>query len=105
MSRETRASAVLAGPDEVRSWQEDLYRHLHGWSASEDFSDLVGNHGIAYSYWGIGGIDPEQYDRAAREGRLGQDIPANHSPGFAPAIQPTLDVGTQALVVAAPEWL
>ncbi|EHK80206.1 amidohydrolase [Saccharomonospora azurea SZMC 14600] len=78
---------------------------LGRWSASEDFSDLVGDHGIAYSYWGIGGIDPEQYDRAAREGRLGQDIPANHSPGFAPAIQPTLDVGTQALVVAALEWL
>ena len=34
-----------------------------------------------------------------------QDIPVNHHPGFAPVIQPTLDTGTQALVVAALAWL
>lgn len=28
-----------------------------------------------------------------------------NEPGFAPVIQPTLDTGTQALVVAAPAWL
>ncbi|MGO1166828.1 MAG: amidohydrolase [Janibacter sp.] len=28
-------------------------------------------------------------------------VPANHSPAFAPVIQPTLDTGTRALVVAA----
>jgi hippurate hydrolase len=33
------------------------------------------------------------------------DIPVNHNPAFAPVIQPTLDVGTQALVVAALAWL
>jgi len=34
-----------------------------------------------------------------------QDIPTNHSATFAPPIQPTLDAGTQALVVAALAWL
>jgi hippurate hydrolase len=34
-----------------------------------------------------------------------QDIPVNHSAGFAPIVQPTLDTGTQALVVAALAWL
>jgi hypothetical protein len=29
----------------------------------------------------------------------------NHSAAFAPVIQPTLDTGTQALVVAALAWL
>ena len=33
------------------------------------------------------------------------DIPVNHNPGFAPVIQPTLDIGTRALVVAAMAWL
>jgi len=34
-----------------------------------------------------------------------EDIPVNHSPLFAPVIQPTLDTGTKALVAAAPAWL
>ena len=38
-------------------------------------------------------------------GRIAQDIPVNHSPNFAPVIQPTLDTGTEALVVAALAWL
>ena len=33
-----------------------------------------------------------------------QDVPANHSPGFAPVVRPTLETGTQALVVAALAW-
>lgn len=32
-------------------------------------------------------------------------VPANHSSGFAPVMQPTLDTGTEALVVAALAWL
>ncbi|MGW3917390.1 hypothetical protein ACWEBX_38850, partial [Streptomyces sp. NPDC005070] len=33
------------------------------------------------------------------------DIPVNHSPTFAPVIQPTLDTGVSALAVAALAWL
>lgn len=36
---------------------------------------------------------------------MNSDIPVNHNPGFAPVLQPTLDVGTQALVGAALAWL
>ena len=60
---------------------------------------------MPYTYWGIGGIDPAAYQDAADRGRIDQDIPVNHSPAFAPVIQPTLDTGTQALVVAAMAWL
>ena len=74
-------------------------------SASEDFSDIPRALGAPYTYWGIGGIDPETYRAAEEAGRLSQDIPVNHSANFAPVIQPTLDTGTQALVVAALEWL
>lgn len=74
-------------------------------SASEDFSDIANALGVPYTYWFLGGIDPERYDRAARAGRVAQDIPVNHSAAFAPILQPTLDTGTSALVVAALAWL
>ena len=74
-------------------------------TASEDFSDIPTALGAPYTYWGIGGIDPGAYQNAADRGRVDQDIPVNHSPTFAPVIQPTLDTGTQALIVAAMAWL
>ena len=74
-------------------------------SASEDFSDIPNALGVPYTYWCIGGIDPDAYHRAEQAGRIAEDIPVNHSAVFAPAIQPTLDTGTQALVIAAMSWL
>ncbi|SDN85827.1 amidohydrolase [Geodermatophilus sp. DSM 45219] len=74
-------------------------------SASEDFSDIPVALGVPYTYWFIGGIDPGRYEEAAQAGRVSQDVPVNHSADFAPVVQPTLDTGTQALVVAALAWL
>lgn len=74
-------------------------------TASEDFSHVPGAWGVPYTYWGVGCIDPEEYERAAEAGRVEQDIPVNHSEFFAPVIEPTLSVGTQALVVAALTYL
>ena len=74
-------------------------------SASEDFSDIPNALGAPYTYWGIGGVDPERYRVAQEAGRVAQDIPVNHSSGFAPVLQPTLTTGTEALVVASLEWL
>ena len=74
-------------------------------SASEDFSDIPNALRAPYTYWGIGGIDPDTYRTAETAGRVAQDIPVNHAANFAPVIQPTLDTGTQALVVAALAWL
>ncbi len=74
-------------------------------SASEDFSDLPRALGVPSTYWAIGGVDPATYREAERAGRLDQDVPVNHSANFAPVIQPTLDTGTEALVVAALAWL
>jgi hippurate hydrolase len=74
-------------------------------SASEDFSDIPTALGAPYTYWFVGGIDVDRYEDAVRSGRVTQDIPVNHSAAFAPVVQPTLDTGTQALVVAALAWL
>ena len=72
---------------------------------SEDFSEIARGVGAPYSYWLFGGTDPEIYAKAEAGGRLSSDIPVNHSPMFAPVIQPTLDTGTMALVAAALSWL
>jgi amidohydrolase len=74
-------------------------------SASEDFSDIPHALGVPYTYWGIGGTDPDVYRSAEAAGRVAQDVPVNHASTFAPVVQPTLDTGTEALVVAALAWL
>ena len=74
-------------------------------TASEDFSDVPRAAGIPYTYWAIGGTDPQAYRDAEKAGRLQDDIPVNHSPKFLPVLQPTLRTGTEALVTAALAWL
>jgi amidohydrolase len=74
-------------------------------SASEDFSEIPDALGVPYVYWGVGCIDPDTYAKAEAAGTVSTDIPANHSPKFAPVIEPTLETGTAAAVVAALAWL
>lgn len=61
--------------------------------ASEDFSIIPDELGVPYTYWGLGGFA----DTNAAVG--------NHNPAFAPDLQPTLDRGVEAIVVAACAWL
>jgi len=74
-------------------------------NGSEDVSILATSIDKPYNFWFFGGVDPELWDRAEREGRLFEDVPANHSGHFAPVIQPTLTVGFEALCVAALTYL
>ena len=74
-------------------------------TASEDFSLIPDAFGTPYTYWGVGCVDPQKYEQALKAGLVEEDIPVNHSEFFAPVIQPTLSVGTQALVVAALTYL
>jgi hippurate hydrolase len=62
-------------------------------TASEDFSRVPDAFDAPYFYWGVGGFE------------AGSTPPPNHSPYFAPLVQPTLDTGTSALVVAALAYL
>ncbi len=91
--------------DAFANYFGDRFMPMAAQSASEDFSDIPNALGVPYTYWGIGGIDEQQYREAVESGRVAQDIPVNHSATFAPVIQPTLDTGTQAIVVAALAWL
>ena len=72
---------------------------------SEDFSDIANGVGAPYCYWLFGGSDPAAFATAFAAGTVASDIPSNHSPRFAPVIQPTLNTGTAALVAAAMAWL
>lgn len=74
-------------------------------SGSEDVGVLATAAGVPLVYWILGGADPALFGDAIAAGRLPDDIPSNHSPHFAPLIEPTLDVGVAALVAAAREWL
>ncbi|MGW0856051.1 amidohydrolase [Streptomyces sp. NPDC002690] len=74
-------------------------------TASEDLSLIPDAFGVPFTYWGIGGTDPELYAEAVENGTVARDVPVNHSPFFAPVLQPTLDTGVSALTVAALAWL
>lgn len=75
------------------------------YTASEDFSRLPNAFGIPYTFWFVGSVAPEKYRKAVESGTVAQDIPANHSPFFAPEIDPTLEIGIQTQVVAALSYL
>ncbi|EHL02572.1 putative Hippurate hydrolase [Glarea lozoyensis 74030] len=73
-------------------------------TGSDDFSIFATEKGIPCAYWNIGGTAPDTWDDANRNGTL-SEIPANHSAYFAPAIEPTLKGGTDALTLAALAFL
>ncbi|KAI1122332.1 hypothetical protein F5Y10DRAFT_287272 [Nemania abortiva] len=62
--------------------------------ACEDFSTLGAAHSVPYAYWNFGGSQSSK-----------EPVPTNHSPFFAPAIHPTLKVGTDAMALAALTFL
>jgi amidohydrolase len=74
-------------------------------TGSEDFGNLATAAGVPACYWLLGGCDPAAWAAAEASGRTDTDIPSNHSPRFAPLIEPTLSTGVSALVVAALTWL
>jgi amidohydrolase len=72
--------------------------------ASEDFGSFGAEWHAPSVFWFVGGTDPDQYSKAKAAGRL-NEIPTNHNPRFAPVIHPTLQIGVEAMVVAARAWL
>jgi amidohydrolase len=63
-------------------------------TASEDFSYFV-EQGIPGFYFTLGGADPEKFAQAKAAGTL---LPSNHSPVFAPDVDPALHTGIAAEV-------
>jgi hippurate hydrolase len=59
-------------------------------------------------YWLLGGADPAAFAGATSQVELLARVaaqPSNHSPFYAPVVEPTLSVGVAALVGAAQRWL
>ncbi|BBQ02148.1 peptidase (plasmid) [Burkholderia sp. SFA1] len=73
-------------------------------AASEDFSVFGREWGVPYAFWFIGGTHPDTFRRALEEKKL-NEIPGNHSPKFAPVLDPTLRTGLEAMLCAAGAWL
>ncbi|MET0296201.1 MAG: amidohydrolase [Microbacterium sp.] len=74
-------------------------------TGSEDVSWFARESGAPLVFWFWGGVDPATYAAAEAAGTIARDIPTNHSPFFAPEMHPTIEVGVDALVVAAREFL
>ena len=73
-------------------------------AASEDFSVFGRTWGVPYVFWFVGGTDSRLHAEAKAAGKL-DTLPSNHSPRFAPVLDPTLRVGVQAMLTAASAWL
>lgn len=77
-------------------------------TGSEDVGVFATSAGVPLVYWLLGGADPQAFAGATSLDEIRArvaDLPANHSPLFAPVIDPTLDLGTAALAAAARAWL
>ncbi|SDB83828.1 hippurate hydrolase [Sanguibacter gelidistatuariae] len=73
-------------------------------AGSEDVGLIATAAGVPLVFWFLGGTDPEIFAAAAQAGTVDRDVPGNHSPFFAPVIEPTLSRGVAALSAAAREW-
>lgn len=73
-------------------------------TASEDVGVFAAAADAPICYWILGGADPDIFARAEADGTA-PDLPPNHSPFYAPVIEPTITTGVAALVTAAREWL
>jgi amidohydrolase len=74
-------------------------------TGSEDFGLFAAAAGVPGCYWLFGGVDLAEFLAAEQAGTRDRDIPSNHSPKFAPLVEPTIDTGVSALVGAALDWL
>jgi amidohydrolase len=90
--------------DALRAQFGDSVLESKRMAASEDFSVFGRTWGVPYVFWFVGGTDPGEFARAKAEGTVNR-IPSNHSPRFAPVLDPTLETGLQAMLTAASAWL
>jgi amidohydrolase len=77
-------------------------------TGSEDVGLLATAAGVPCAYWFLGSSDPALFAgvTTVEEARgIVDGLPSNHSPLFAPVIDPTLRTGVAALATAARAWL
>jgi hippurate hydrolase len=98
------AKAVINDPGVVGTAEKvlkaafgDKFRPSPPSTPSEDYSEFI-NAGVPSMFFNIGVYEPERV-AAAREGD-GPQLPANHSPLFAPVPKPTIETGVEAMTLA-----
>ncbi|HEX4703495.1 MAG TPA: amidohydrolase [Pseudonocardiaceae bacterium] len=74
-------------------------------TASEDFGVFGTASGVPNCYWLFGGVEADTFMAAAAAGTVDRDVPSNHSPFFAPLVEPTIHTGVSTMVCAALAWL
>lgn len=77
-------------------------------TGSEDVGILAVESAAPCVYWLLGGADPAHFAGLTSLTEITAavaQLPSNHSPQFAPVIEPTLGLGVSALVAAARVWL
>jgi len=119
MTEPPTITEVVSAPATVNSAEHvDILRarFTHEWGApavidygtvsgSEDVGILASAAGAPLVFWITGGADPATFAAAAASGRMEQEIPSNHSPYYAPVLQPTIERGVDALVIGATTFL
>ena len=91
------AFAAWLGPDKIMD--------PGAGAGSEDVGILATSSGAKLSYWLLGGTDPSLFTTGDMNDPALLKVPSNHSPHYAPVIDPTLGIGVTALVTAARTWL
>lgn len=86
---EETAETVLAAFREQFGDQTSDFGRLSG---SEDFPTIANAWGVPYYYWVVGSSDDP-------------NAPYNHSPKFAPDLDPVLDLSTRAILAGISPWL
>ncbi|NPC96562.1 amidohydrolase [Nocardioides sp. zg-DK7169] len=74
-------------------------------AGSEDVGILATSADAPLSFWLLGGSDPSLFTTGDLSDPALLKVPSNHSPKYAPVIDPTLSLGVTALVTAARAWL
>lgn len=74
-------------------------------AGSEDVGILATSSGAPLSFWLLGGTDPSLFTTGDMTDPALLKVPSNHSPHYAPIIEPTITLGVTALVTAARTWL
>ncbi|WP_144794360.1 amidohydrolase [Kocuria palustris] len=76
----------------VQALGEDSVLETEPMMGSEDFGTLAESIGVPSVFWFFGGFTPEQM--------AAENPPVNHSPQFAPVLEPTLSTGLAAVMAA-----
>ena len=90
----------LAESSFVEFFGDKFLPNIPAFPGSEDFGNLDAAIGRPSFFWFFGGYKVEDHFDVGMIEQVASQFPMNHSPHFAPVIEPTLRTGIHAMVVA-----